>query len=368
MARLELKNVVKSYGIYEAVGGINLEIADNEFVVFVGPSGCGKSTTLRMIAGLENITAGEIVIGDQVVNRLGPGKRDIAMVFQNYALYPHMTVRENISFCLEQQKLAKAEIDARIAHAAETLHIGELLDRRPGQLSGGQRQRVAMGRAIVRNPKVFLFDEPLSNLDAKLRVQMRTEIKRLHQLLPTTTVYVTHDQVEAMTMADRVVVMNGGVIEQAGPPQELYHRPVSQFVAGFIGSPSMNFLPARLSSGSERLAVVLEDGTELPVPEVRVNEYRRHAGKSVVFGVRPESIRDRQQRPGFADVVAKIDLVEPLGPETMVYFSIGEANLCACIDPESNPKPLTAMPLSFNMNHMHLFDAATGVALSLPKA
>lgn len=365
MARLELKNVVKSYGIYEAVRGIDLEIEDNEFVVFVGPSGCGKSTTLRMIAGLEHITAGEIIIGDRVVNRSGPGKRDIAMVFQNYALYPHMTVRENISFCLEQQKLSKAEIDARIMRAAETLHIGELLDRRPGQLSGGQRQRVAMGRAIVRNPKVFLFDEPLSNLDAKLRVQMRTEIKRLHQLLPTTTVYVTHDQVEAMTMADRVVVMNGGVIEQAGPPQELYHRPVSQFVAGFIGSPAMNFLQARLVSVKECLTVVLENGVELPVPEARSRDYAHYADKPIVFGIRPESISERQQRAGFADVDVKIDLVEPLGPQTMVYFAIGGADLCGCIDPESRPKPQTMMPLSFNMNHMHLFDASTGSALWL---
>jgi multiple sugar transport system ATP-binding protein len=365
MARLELKSVVKSYGIYEAVRGISLEIEDNEFVVFVGPSGCGKSTTLRMIAGLEHISAGEIIIGEQVVNRLDPGKRDIAMVFQNYALYPHMTVKENISFCLEQQKLPKTEIDMRIAKAAETLHISELLGRRPGQLSGGQRQRVAMGRAIVRNPKVFLFDEPLSNLDAKLRVQMRTEIKRLHQLLPTTTVYVTHDQVEAMTMADRVVVMNGGVVEQAGPPQELYHRPVSQFVAGFIGSPAMNFLSATLLPAKSGLVVRLANGSELPVPEARAADYARHAGKSVVFGIRPESISDRQQRQGFADIEAKIDLVEPLGPETMIYFSIGDADLCACIDPESGPKPMSVMPLSFNMNQMHLFDPATGQSLAL---
>ncbi|KOF17689.1 sugar ABC transporter ATPase [Ensifer adhaerens] len=365
MARLQLKNVVKSYGIYEAVRGINLEIEDNEFVVFVGPSGCGKSTTLRMIAGLEHITAGEIVIGDQIVNRLGPGKRDIAMVFQNYALYPHMSVRENISFCLEQQKISKEEIQRRIVTAAETLHIGELLDRRPGQLSGGQRQRVAMGRAIVRNPKVFLFDEPLSNLDAKLRVQMRTEIKRLHQLLPTTTVYVTHDQVEAMTMADRVVVMNGGVIEQVGPPQELYHRPVSQFVAGFIGSPAMNFMPATLVSGGKGLLVQLEDGSSLPVPVARIELYERHVGKTVTFGIRPESISDRQERPGFAEIQAKIDLVEPLGPETMVYFAVGDRGLCACIDPESNPKPKSTMPLSFNMNQMHLFDPTTGRSLAM---
>ncbi len=364
MARLELRNIVKSYGIYEAVRGINLTIEDNEFVVFVGPSGCGKSTTLRMIAGLEHITGGDIFIGDQVVNRLGPGKRDIAMVFQNYALYPHMSVRENISFCLEQQKLPKAQIDERINRAAETLHITELLSRRPGQLSGGQRQRVAMGRAIVRNPKVFLFDEPLSNLDAKLRVQMRTEIKRLHQLLPTTTVYVTHDQVEAMTMADRVVVMNGGIIEQAGPPQELYHRPVSQFVAGFIGSPSMNFLNAKLESTGDELVVVLDDGSRLAVPASRTAEYRQHAGKPVVFGIRPESISSFTQKLGLETVEANIDLVEPLGPETMIYFNIGPVSLCANVDPESEPRPGSRMPLSFNMNRMHLFDPAGGRSLS----
>jgi multiple sugar transport system ATP-binding protein len=364
MARLQLRNVVKSYGTYEAVRGINLEIEDNEFVVFVGPSGCGKSTTLRMIAGLEHITAGDIVIGDQVVNRLGPGKRDIAMVFQNYALYPHMSVRENISFCLEQQKLPKSEIDARITRAAETLHITELLTRRPGQLSGGQRQRVAMGRAIVRNPKVFLFDEPLSNLDAKLRVQMRTEIKRLHQLLPTTTVYVTHDQVEAMTMADRVVVMNGGIIEQAGPPQQLYHHPLSQFVAGFIGSPAMNFLNARLETEGDGLVVVLDEGSRLAVPPARAGDYRSHAGKPVIFGIRPESISSLTPKPGFETIQANIDLVEPLGPETMIYFNIGPVSLCASVDPESDPKPRSTMPLSFNMNRMHLFDPAGGKSLA----
>ncbi|MET0171036.1 MAG: sn-glycerol-3-phosphate ABC transporter ATP-binding protein UgpC [Agrobacterium vaccinii] len=365
MARLQLRNLVKSYGIYEAVRGINLDIEDNEFVVFVGPSGCGKSTTLRMIAGLEHITDGEITVGDRVVNRLGPGKRDIAMVFQNYALYPHMSVRENISFCLEQQKLPKSDITARIDRAADTLHIKDLLDRRPGQLSGGQRQRVAMGRAIVRNPKVFLFDEPLSNLDAKLRVQMRTEIKRLHQLLPTTTVYVTHDQIEAMTMADRVVVMNGGLIEQAGPPQELYHHPASQFVAGFIGSPSMNFVDATLVAKPTGMALKLVDGTELAVPAARAVDYARFAGNPVVFGIRPESISSRQDRPGFADFDARVDLVEPLGAATMVYFNIGEMVLCATVDPECDPRAGRTASLSINMNHMHLFDKISGRSLNL---
>ncbi len=366
MARLQLKSLVKSYGLYEAVRGIDLDIEDNEFVVFVGPSGCGKSTTLRMIAGLEHITDGEIRIADQVVNRLGPGKRDIAMVFQNYALYPHMSVRENISFCLEQQKLAKPEIASRIELAAETLHITDLLDRRPGQLSGGQRQRVAMGRAIVRNPKVFLFDEPLSNLDAKLRVQMRTEIKRLHQLLPTTTVYVTHDQIEAMTMADRVVVMNGGLIEQAGPPQELYYNPASQFVAGFIGSPSMNFVDAVLVERGEGLVVKLVDGTELAVPTDRVATFAPHVGKPVVFGIRPESISTRQLRPGFVDFNVGVDLVEPLGAATMIYFNIGSTVLCATVDPETGPRAGSAAALSFNMNRMHLFDKTSGRSLAVP--
>ncbi|TPW28759.1 sn-glycerol-3-phosphate ABC transporter ATP-binding protein UgpC [Martelella alba] len=365
MARLTLKNVVKSYGIYEAVRGIDLEIADKEFVVFVGPSGCGKSTTLRMIAGLEHISGGEILIGDDVVNRLAPGKRDIAMVFQNYALYPHMSVRENIAFCLEQQRMPKAEIARRIDEAAKTLHISELLERRPGALSGGQRQRVAMGRAIVRDPKVFLFDEPLSNLDAKLRVTMRTEIKRLHQILPTTTVYVTHDQVEAMTMADRVVVMNGGLVEQVGEPQDLYLNPVSRFVAGFIGSPSMNFLPARLEEVGGALFVVLDDGTRLRVPDEKAARFRPHAGRAVTFGIRPENIAIRQDRPGFEPFEAAVDLVEPLGATTMIYFNVANEGICASIEPEGSLRAGTEVPLSVNMNQMHLFDVETERSLAL---
>ncbi|WP_018012629.1 ABC transporter ATP-binding protein [Sinorhizobium medicae] len=364
MARLQLRSVVKSYGIHEAVRGVSLDIDDKEFVVFVGPSGCGKSTTLRMIAGLEHISRGEIAIGDEVVNRLGPGKRDIAMVFQNYALYPHMSVRENIAFCLEQQKLPKAEMQQRIATAAETLHITELLDRRPGQLSGGQRQRVAMGRAIVRNPKVFLFDEPLSNLDAKLRVKMRTEIKRLHQLIPTTTVYVTHDQVEAMTMADRVVVMNKGMVEQMDEPQKLYLKPASKFVAGFIGSPSMNFLPARLAGEATDLHLVLEDGTRLAVPASRADDFKHHLNRSVIFGIRPESISSHCDRPGWVPIDAAVDLVEPLGATSMVYFNVGKTGLCASIDSEFAPKARTRLPFSINMNQMHLFDPETERSLA----
>ena len=363
MARLELKQIVKSYGNYEAVRGIDLDIADNEFVALVGPSGCGKSTTLRMIAGLEHISGGEIAIDGRVVNHLQPGARDIAMVFQNYALYPHMSVAENMSFCLEQQRMPKSEIHARVRRAAETLHIDALLDRRPGQLSGGQRQRVAMGRAIVRNPKVFLFDEPLSNLDAKLRVQMRTEIKRLHQLIPTTTVYVTHDQIEAMTMADRVVVMNAGRIEQAGPPQELYHRPASRFVAGFIGSPSMNFLDARLERRGEEIGITLADGTVLPVPPARWTDYRSHADEAVVLGLRPEAMSGGGGRSDAVPREVVVSLVEPLGAATMIYFDLAGTTLCASIEPEHAPPAGGTMTLHLDMHRMHLFDVASGRAI-----
>ena len=269
MAEVTLRKVVKRYDDVEAVRGIDLDIADHEFVVLVGPSGCGKSTTLRMIAGLEDITDGDIAIGGDVVNDVPPKDRDIAMVFQNYALYPHMTVAENMSFALRLQRYPKAEIKSRVEEAARMLDISDLIDRKPKQLSGGQRQRVAMGRAIVRHPKVFLFDEPLSNLDAKLRVQMRIEIKKVHQKVRTTTVYVTHDQVEAMTLADRVVVMNRGRIEQIGTPNELYHYPATRFVAGFIGSPAMNFVPCRLQEAAGRLNLRLTDRLAFPVPAAR---------------------------------------------------------------------------------------------------
>src|SRR4249920_944245 len=283
MAEVALHQVVKKFGDVEAVRAINLDIPNNEFVVLVGPSGCGKSTTLRMIAGLEEVTSGNISIGGEVVNDLPPKDRDIAMVFQNYALYPHMTAFENMSFGLKLRKLPKAEIRQRVEHAARILDITELLDRRPKALSGGQRQRVAMGRAIVRNPKVFLFDEPLSNLDAKLRVQMRTEIKRVHQKVKTTTVYVTHDQVEAMTLADRVVVMNNGRIEQVGTPHDLYHHPKTRFVAGFIGSPAMNFLPCRLERNGAGLVLNLAGGLSFSVPADLSGRYGAAAGKPMIF-------------------------------------------------------------------------------------
>src|SRR4051812_3988396 len=279
MAQVSLRKIVKKYDDTEAVRGIDLDIADKEFVVLVGPSGCGKSTTLRMIAGLEEITGGEIAIDGDVVNDVPPKDRDIAMVFQNYALYPHMTVAENMSFGLRLKRFPKAEIKQRVDEAARILDITELLARKPKALSGGQRQRVAMGRAIVRNPKVFLFDEPLSNLDAKLRVQMRTEIKKVHQKVRTTTVYVTHDQVEAMTLADRVVVMNGGLIEQAGAPNDLYHSPATKFVAGFIGSPAMNLIPCGLEETADGLRIRLGDALAFPVPAARKARYLPHAGK-----------------------------------------------------------------------------------------
>src|ERR671926_1994657 len=290
MAEVALRQVVKTFEKTPAVRGIDLDIQDKEFIVLVGPSGCGKSTTLRMIAGLEEATSGEIWIGGDLVNDVPPKDRDIAMVFQNYALYPHMTVFDNMAFGLKLRRIPKPEIRERVEDAARILDITDLLERRPKQLSGGQRQRVAMGRAIVRHPKVFLFDEPLSNLDAKLRVQMRTEIKKIHQKVMTTTVYVTHDQVEAMTLADRVVVMNGGRVDQNGTPPELFHTPRTKFVAGFIGSPAMNFIPCRLVENAGALTVLLSDSLSFRVPADRTARYRPYVGRELLFGLRPEHI------------------------------------------------------------------------------
>ena len=367
MAEVALRQVVKKYGDVEAVRSIDLDIPNNEFVVLVGPSGCGKSTTLRMIAGLEEITAGDISIGGEIVNDLPPKDRDIAMVFQNYALYPHMTSFENMAFGLKLRKLPKAEIRQRVEHAARILDITELLERRPKALSGGQRQRVAMGRAIVRNPKVFLFDEPLSNLDAKLRVQMRTEIKRVHQKVKTTTVYVTHDQVEAMTLADRVVVMNNGIIEQIGPPQELYHKPRTRFVAGFIGSPAMNFIPCTVEGHGDGLRVRLSDTIALPVPAARAAQYRNAAGKEMTFGLRPEHITEPRPGNGASngdtDFAAVLDVVEPMGMETMVFFTINGTEVCGRVEPTAAGEAGASMRLHANMDHMHLIDPATGLVL-----
>jgi multiple sugar transport system ATP-binding protein len=367
MADVSLRKVVKEYeGGVQAVKGIDLDIADHEFVVLVGPSGCGKSTTLRMIAGLEEISDGEIAIDDHVVNDVPPKDRDIAMVFQNYALYPHMTVAENMSFGLRLKRFPKAEIKIRVDEAARILDITELLDRKPKALSGGQRQRVAMGRAIVRNPKVFLFDEPLSNLDAKLRVQMRTEIKKVHQKVNTTTVYVTHDQVEAMTLADRVVVMNFGRIEQVGPPQELYHNPRTRFVAGFIGSPAMNFIPCRLEANGDKLNLRITDAIAFPVPAARLARYRPHAANGkLILGLRPEHIIDARQHmePGFVPFDAKLDVTEPMGMETMVYFTLNGADICGRVNPNSGAKDGAPLRMAADLDNMHLIDDTTGLVL-----
>jgi multiple sugar transport system ATP-binding protein len=363
MAEVKLHKIVKKYDEVEAVRGIDLEIADHEFVVLVGPSGCGKSTTLRMIAGLEDITGGEILIGGDVVNDVPPKDRDIAMVFQNYALYPHMTVEQNMSFGLRLKRYPKAEIRKRVDEAARILDIKELLARKPKQLSGGQRQRVAMGRAIVRNPKVFLFDEPLSNLDAKLRVQMRTEIKKVHLQVRTTTVYVTHDQVEAMTLADRVVVMNNGIIEQVGTPHQLYHNPRTRFVAGFIGSPAMNFIPCRMEGGDGALQVRITDELALPVPPARAEQYRGHANNGkLLLGLRPEHITEagNHLEPGEVPFEAKLDVTEPMGMETLVYFPLNGTQVCGRVNPNSGARDGAPLRLAANLNNMHLIDGATG--------
>ena len=367
MAQLSLRNVVKRFGDTEAVRGIDLDIADEELLVLVGPSGCGKSTTLRLIAGLEELTSGEIWIGGDLVNDIPPRDRDIAMVFQNYALYPHMTVFENMSFGLRLKRFPKAEIRRRVEDAARILDIKELLDRRPKQLSGGQRQRVAMGRAIVRDPKVFLFDEPLSNLDAKLRVQMRTEIKKVHQKVRTTSVYVTHDQIEAMTLADRVVVMNAGRIEQAGPPDELYHRPRTRFVAGFIGSPAMNFLSCRLVERGADLAVELAGDLALPVPRARALSYRPHLGRSLVFGLRPEHITERRPYGDGAEFTLPVEVVEPMGSETMVHLEVGGVPVCARCSPETTASPSVPMAFMAQMHHMHLIDPVNDTVIEVER-
>ncbi|HET9904843.1 MAG TPA: sn-glycerol-3-phosphate ABC transporter ATP-binding protein UgpC [Xanthobacteraceae bacterium] len=366
MAQVSLRNVVKRFEEVEAVAGIDLDIADKEFVVLVGPSGCGKSTTLRMIAGLEDISAGDIVVDGAVVNDVPPKDRDMAMVFQNYALYPHMTVYENMSFGLRLKRFPKDEIERRVQEAARILDIKELLDRKPRALSGGQRQRVAMGRAIVRNPKVFLFDEPLSNLDAKLRVQMRTEIKRVHQKVRTTTIYVTHDQVEAMTLADRVVVMNRGRIEQVGAPNDLYHAPATRFVAGFIGSPAMNFIPCRVEKRGEHLYAHLSESVGFQIPPARTARYGPAVGREhILLGLRPEHITEA--RPNGARHVAEFDVgvevTEPMGNETMVFFSIGSTEVCARVSPTAGAREGSLLRLAAHLDHMHLIDDASGRVL-----
>jgi multiple sugar transport system ATP-binding protein len=348
MATVAIRNVRKAFGSTEILHGVSVDIEDGEFVILVGPSGCGKSTLLRMIAGLENISSGEIAIGGRVVNDVPPKARDIAMVFQNYALYPHMTVRDNMAFSLVMAKAPKAVLEQRVARAAEILGLAQLLDRYPRQLSGGQRQRVAMGRAIVRDPQVFLFDEPLSNLDAKLRVQMRAEIKELHQRLGTTIVYVTHDQIEAMTMADKIVVMNGGNIEQIGAPLELYDRPANVFVAGFIGSPSMNFLRGRVESG--RFVAGQDIALKLP------DSATASEGQPALYGIRPEHM----VLSGEGGIPAIVHVVEPTGSETQVLAQLGDASILCAFRERVSAKPGETIWIAPEPTLAHLFDAETG--------
>jgi len=366
-----VKDLIKKYGEVQVVHGINFEIDRGEFVVLVGPSGCGKSTILRMIAGLETVTGGEIAIDEQVVNDVPPRHRNIAMVFQDYALYPHMSVRQNMGFGLKMRGTSRGEIAAAVKRTAEILQIEELLDRKPKELSGGQRQRVAIGRAIAREPELFLFDEPLSNLDAKLRVDMRTQIKRLHMAFRTTSVYVTHDQVEAMTLADRIVVLRGGVIEQIGTPAELYAAPRNRFVAGFIGSPTMNFLGARLSGDNGGLSLDVDGGARLAVPQRLAGAFASHAGKEVVFGIRPEHLTNaitEHDRDAQVPISIKVEITEPLGADTLVFSRIGSQEVVCRTTPEAAAVAGATMALRANLNHMHLFDPATGQALDRARA
>jgi multiple sugar transport system ATP-binding protein len=354
MAAVGIRDVTKAFGAIQIIHGVNVQISDREFVVLVGPSGCGKSTLLRMIAGLENITSGEILIGERVVNNMPPKERDVAMVFQNYALYPHMTVADNLGFSLKLRGAPKAEVDTRSKRAADILGLTELLDRFPRQLSGGQRQRVAMGRAIVRDPQVFLFDEPLSNLDAKLRVAMRTEIKELHQRLTTTTIYVTHDQIEAMTMADRIVVMHDGLVEQIGAPLDLYDRPQNLFVAGFIGSPAMNFLKGVIRTNSQP-EFQCASGIRLPLAGAPPNS----DGRPATYGIRPEHFI-------IADdgAEAEIQVVEPTGSELQVMAKIGGDDVIAVFRERHRFKPGDKIRLKPHLALAHLFDEPTGQRLN----
>ena len=365
MASVTYDHVTKRFGDVVAVNDLNITIADKEFLVFVGPSGCGKTTALRLLAGLEEVTDGRIMIGDQVVNDVAPKDRDIAMVFQSYALYPHMSVYDNMAFGLKLRKTPKEEIKRRVNEAAKILGIENLLDRKPRQLSGGQRQRVAVGRAIVREPKVFLFDEPLSNLDAKLRVETRANISKLHQQLQTTFIYVTHDQVEAMTMASRIAVINKGVLQQIDTPQNLYDRPNNLFVAGFIGSPAMNFFNAKLVKGDGKLFVD-GDSFRVEVPASKANVYMPYEGKSIILGIRPEDIH----HPAFIPpeifsqpVETTIDVTELMGNEIFLYLTTGAHSFVARVDPRSRVSMGDRSQVIFNMNNMHLFDVDTERAI-----
>ena len=363
MAQVVMRALNKKYDEVHAVKDVNLDIHDEEFVVLVGPSGCGKTTTLRMVAGLESITSGRVLIDDKVVNDLAPMDRDIAMVFQNYALYPHMSVYDNMAFGLKMRKFDRPEIERRVHEAAEILGIRDYLQRKPRQLSGGQRQRVALGRAIVRHPRVFLFDEPLSNLDAKLRVQMRVELKKLHTRLGTTAIYVTHDQVEAMTLGDRVVVMHDGRVQQVGDPLELYNEPANRFVAGFIGSPAMNFADVRIVSEGGALWAT-GDGIRLRLPAPIAEPLGRYADRAVTFGIRPEDLRiaGEADTPDLA-IDAKVEVVERLGSEILLDVAVGPATMVASVEPTAGAKVHEAVRLSVNPYRMHFFDRETDAAI-----
>ena len=365
MAGLSLRNITKVYpNGFVAVKDFNLEIEDKEFIIFVGPSGCGKSTTLRMIAGLEEISAGECYIGDRLVNDVEPKDRDIAMVFQNYALYPHMTVYDNMAFGLKLRKVPKAEIDKQVHEAAKILDIEHLLDRKPKALSGDQRQRVAMGRAIVRNPKVFLMDEPLSNLDAKLRVQMRIEISKLHQRLGTTIIYVTHDQTEAMTLGTRIVVLKDGIIQQVDSPNVLYSKPSNKFVAGFIGSPQMNLIDCMAKETAHSVAMVMPDGSEIELPADKgaVLKEKGYVGKEVCFGFRPEDLSEAPKgTPNCLNSIVRV--YELLGAEVFLYFDLGDQNITARVDPSTTARTNSEVTMAINMDHIHIFDKDTEEAV-----
>ncbi|NLJ41329.1 MAG: sn-glycerol-3-phosphate ABC transporter ATP-binding protein UgpC [Clostridiales bacterium] len=368
MASVTLKEVYKVFpGNVTAVSDFNLEIADKEFIVLVGPSGCGKSTTLRMVAGLEEITDGNLYIDDKLVNDVAPKDRDIAMVFQNYALYPHMTVYDNMAFGLKLRKTPKTEIDRRVKEAAKILDIEHLLNRKPKALSGGQRQRVALGRAIVREPKVFLMDEPLSNLDAKLRVQMRTEITKLHNRLQTTFIYVTHDQTEAMTMGSRIVVMKDGFIQQVDSPQSLYDTPVNQFVAGFIGSPQMNFVDVELKKeGDSVYALFGENKIRIPQGKIKNLKDPSYVGKEVVMGIRPENLHDEEiflEGASDSTIKAYVDVVELMGSETYLYLNVDGVTMTARVDPRSTARTGDTIKVAMDPNKLHFFDKETEEAL-----
>ncbi|NJC97664.1 MAG: sn-glycerol-3-phosphate ABC transporter ATP-binding protein UgpC [Anaerolineae bacterium] len=365
MASVTYKNVYKRFGDVIAVNNLDIEVDDKEFLVLVGPSGCGKTTALRCLAGLEEISDGEILIGDRVVNDVAPKDRDIAMVFQSYALYPHLSVYDNMAFGLKLRKVPKEDIKRRVNEAADILGIRDLLDRKPRQLSGGQRQRVAVGRAIVREPKVFLFDEPLSNLDAKLRVAMRAEISKLHQRLQTTFIYVTHDQIEAMTMATRIAVINKGILQQLDTPQNLYDRPNNIFVAGFIGSPAMNFFPGKLRKDGGKLVVDTGDFS-VTIPDKHAKVYDSHAGKDIIFGIRPENIHDADFIPPNIEaekVAVKVDVTELMGNEIFLYLISGKNTFVSRVDPRSKLRVGQQAQVAFDMDSVHIFDAETEEAI-----